>query len=323
MNKAFKVMSSAALASALLLGTACGNIDAAGQQTAAAASAAKSSGTQNAAKAKAAGVTQQGITLEVSKAFYDGNYIGITLKRSGKGYAGGLTEGKYDEKAGDYIYAKGAIKSVDLFIDGKPMHDYGGGKTLANRPNSGWGQGDTADTARIKAIDPSWLGGNNKAFPDKFKLTAKVTLEGVNKPYTFHMTLQKTKGNTLKPNMTKKYGKLSVTLSKLNLTSTSSRIQLIVKGLEKNKHASVHYEFVDDKGKELEFISGRGTDENNKNGDMYFEYLAGALSKDAKSITIKAYEYEEGSRKGTFKEDSDGNPIKNYIKDLEMTVKVK
>ncbi|MEK5163709.1 DUF5643 domain-containing protein [Paenibacillus sp. FSL R5-0527] len=326
MKNTYKVMSSAALAGALLLGTAWGAAEAAGP-TASAASAAKSGGTLSAAKAKTPSVTQQGITLEVSQAIYDGNYVGITLKRSGKGLTGKIN-GKYDEKTQDYIYEKGAIKDIELFIDGKPDYEYGGGKSMSQRPDIKRGPGATPDTMKITMLDPSWLGGNLKAFPDKLKLTAKVTLEGVDKPYTLDMTLQKTKGQALKPNLTKKSGKLSVTVSKLNLTSTSSRIQLIVKGLEKGKSSPINYEFVDDQGNKLEFISGHGTDENNKNGDMYYDFVAGALSKNAKSITIKAYEYElepvsPGSTSGTYKEDSNGETIKNYIKDLEMTVKVK
>lgn len=66
---------------------------------------------------------------------------------------------------------------------------------------------------------------NELAFSDKFKLTAKITLEGVDKPYTLEMPMQQSveKATALKPNMTKKHGNLSVTLSKLNLTSDSSR----------------------------------------------------------------------------------------------------
>ncbi|RRJ64999.1 hypothetical protein EHV15_20315 [Paenibacillus oralis] len=328
MKKAYKVMSSAALVGALLLGTAWGAAEAAGP-TAAAALAAKSSGTLSAAKAKTPSVTQQGITLEVSQAIYDGNYVGITLKRSGEGLTGEIN-GKYDEKIQDIIYEKGAIKDLKLFIDGKSAYEYGGGKSMSQRPSIVRGPGATPDTMKISMVDPSWLGGNLKAFPNKFKLTAKVTLEGVDKPYTLTMTLQKTKGKALKPNLTKKRGDYSVTLSKLNVTSTSTRVQLIEKGLDKNKSSHIMYEAVDDQGNEMAMISGHGSDENNKNGDTYNDFVFSASGKDAKSITIKAFEPgfvpddpNDPSSPGIFKTDSNGELIKNYIKELEMTVKVK
>ncbi|GJM71876.1 hypothetical protein HMSSN036_40920 [Paenibacillus macerans] len=62
---------------------------------------------------------------------------------------------------------------------------------MAQRPFIVQGPGATPDAKKITVVDPSWLGGNFKTFPDKFKLTAKVTLEGVDKPYTLDMTLQK------------------------------------------------------------------------------------------------------------------------------------
>ncbi|MGG2994095.1 DUF5643 domain-containing protein [Paenibacillus macerans] len=328
MKKTYKVMSSAALAGALLLGTAWGAAEAAGT-TAAATSAAKSGGALSAAKAKAPSVTQQGITLEVAQAIYDGNYVGITLKRSGKGLTGEIA-GKYDEKTQDYIYEKGAIKDIKLFIDGKSVYEFGGGKSMSQRPDIKRGPGASPDTMKITMLDPSWLGGNLKAFPDKFKLTAKVTLEGVDKPYTLDMTLQKTKGQALKPNLTKKRGDYSVTLSKLNVTSTSTRIQLIEKGLDKNKSSHIMYEAVDDQGNEMDMISSHGSDENNKNGDTYNDFVFNAPGKGAKSITIKAFEPDfvpddpnDPNSPGIFKTDSNGKLIKNYIKELEMTANIK
>ncbi|GJM71870.1 hypothetical protein HMSSN036_40860 [Paenibacillus macerans] len=193
MKKTYKVMSSAALASALLLGAAWGAAETAGP-AAATASAAESGGTQTAAEAD--GVTQNGITLAVSKAQYDGNYVSITLERSGTGYTGGINEKVYDDKTEDYIYKKGAVKSIELLIDGKPIYEYGG-ESMAQKPQYVWGQGSTKDMLNIKLVDPSWIDNNLKAFPDKFKLTAKVTLDGVDQPYTLTMMLQKPRAKRL------------------------------------------------------------------------------------------------------------------------------
>ncbi|GJM71871.1 hypothetical protein HMSSN036_40870 [Paenibacillus macerans] len=130
----------------------------------------------------------------------------------------------------------------------------------------------------------------------------------------------------MKPDLTKKSGKLSVTLSKLNLTSSSSRIQLVVDGLEKGKPTPIQYEFVDDQGNELKMLFGHGSDDDDNNGVIYYDFVTDALSKDAKSITVKAYkpEYKEpGATSGPYKLDSNGKVVKNYVKELEMTVDIK
>ncbi|WP_339272516.1 DUF5643 domain-containing protein [Paenibacillus sp. FSL W8-0426] len=324
MNKIYKVMTTAALTTGLLLSGAAWGMKPATVEAEAKIPAVQSNATQ---AGKTAEITQNGITLGVNEAFYDGNYIKISLQRSGNNLVGGITDSKFDEKTQDLIHEKGAIKNIQIFIDGKDMYKIGGG-SLGKRPSLGWRPGSTPDAAIIELNDPSWLGGQEFAFPDKFKLTAKVTLEGVEQPYTFDLPMQKTadKSIVLKPNVTKKSGKVTLNLSKMNLTSTSSRVQLIEKGYESGKPSDLMYEFVDDQGNELDFLSGFGTDENNKDGDMYHDYVLSPLGKDAKSITLRVFkpEFKEpGATSGAYKLDENGNIVKHYIKELEMTVNVK
>ncbi|MFS0869884.1 DUF5643 domain-containing protein [Paenibacillus xylanilyticus] len=326
MNKIYRVMTTAALTTGMLLGGAAWGMNSTAVDAATAkVPAVQSTATQKAAKT--AGITQSGITLGVNEATYDGNYIHLTLQRSGKGLIGGITDSTFDEEIQDVILEKGAIKKIDVSINGKSIFEYGGGE-LGKRPTLGWEPGSTPDTAHIKLTDPSWLGGQEFAFPDKFKLTAKVTLEGVSKPYTFDLSMQKTAGKpmVLKPNVTKKSGKMTLNLSKMNLTSTSSRVQLIEKGYESGKPSDFLYEFVDDQGKELDFLSGFGTDENNKAGDMYHDFVLSPLGKDTKSITLRVFKpefKEQGATSGEYKLDENGEIVKNYIKELEMTVNMR
>lgn len=332
MKKTYKVMTTAALMGMLVGGTAWGAVEAAGSAGAKVQTA--NSAVAQASAAKADSVTQNGITLTVSKALYDGNYVSLTLQRSGKGYTGGITDGKFNEATEEYERPKGAIEKIEMFIDGKSIYEFGGGG-LGERPSLGWGPPSTPDTLEVKMVDPSWIGSDgmtSPAFPDKFKLTAKITLKGVDQPYTFDFSLQKNAENlqALKPNLTKKRGDYSVTLSKLNATSTSTRIQLIEKGLKKGEHSHILYEVVDDQGNLLDQKSGLGTDEKNKNGDMYTDYVFSPPAKEAKSITIRAFEPDfvpdnpdDPSSPGIYKTDSNGKMIKNYIKELEMTVNIK
>lgn len=323
MKTMYKVMSSVALASMILGGAAWGTAQAA-SQTATKAQVSTSSSTQNVSKTIAS-VTQGGITLGVTEALYDGNYVSIALQRSGKELTGSITGGKWDEKINEYVQDKGAINKMEVFIDGKSIYEYGGGE-LAKRPSLGTKPGATADSAFMIISDASQLGSNLEAFPDKFKVTAKISLEGVDKPYTLEIPIQKSTDTpfVVKPNLTKKSGNLSMTLKQVHATSTSSRLQLVLKGQEKN--STILHDFVDDKGNKLDLISGKGTDENNTNGDYYYDFILDALDKDTKSITIKSFtpEFKEpNATHGEFKLDSNGEIVKDYIQELEMTVPVK
>lgn len=92
MKKVYKVMTTAALASLILggaaLGTATANVS--NPTLPAPKSVAAQTSAQNPS------ITHNGITLSVSKALYDGNYIGITVNRSGGGLTSGITEGNFD-----------------------------------------------------------------------------------------------------------------------------------------------------------------------------------------------------------------------------------
>lgn len=315
MKKLCKVMSTAAFAAMLLGGTVLGHADAAAEKT-----SASSNSAQIMAAASAISVTQSGITLQVIKAVYDGNHVSITIQRSGKRYTGGITGGKLDSKTNEYVREKGSIRDMSILIDGKSIHGSG---SLSQRPSLSWQAGADPNTAIITLTDASQLGGNIKAFPDKFKLTATVSLEGVSKPFTLDIPIQKGSGKpvVLKPNITKKSNGLSMILNKATLTSTSTRLQLILKGSDKN---SISFDVVDDQGKQLDMISGRGTDENNKKGDYYYDILLDGLGKNVNSFTIKPFKPElKDGTSGQYKVDSKGNTIKQYMKDIEIRVLVK
>lgn len=319
MKKIYKVMSSAALVAILLGGAAWGNAE-----TANAKEAAKNTASSSTAQkvSTSASVTQSGITLEISKAVYDGNYVSITVKRSAKGLSGGITEGKYDSNTNKFIRPKGAIRDLDILIDGKSTRTFG--TSMGTRPSVKWKTGVNSDSALITLMDASQLGGNIAAFPDKFRVTAKITLEGISKPYSLAIPIQKsaTKPVVLKPNLTQKSGNLSMTLNRVSVTSSSTRLQLILKGQGKN--SNINYDFVDDQGNQLDMISGSGSDENNKNGDFYYDFLLDGLGKNAKSLTIKPYKAEYmDDDSGRYKVDNKGEIVKNYMKNFEMTVSVK
>ncbi|MFB5675049.1 DUF5643 domain-containing protein [Paenibacillus terreus] len=307
MKNVYKVLSSAALAGMLLGGIAWGSID-----TAAEAKGAASTDTSKSNASNKVSSTQSGITINAANAMYDGNYLRVELKSTGK---------KLDKK----LIEK--IEFFEILVDGKSIYEYGGG-SIAKRPTLGLSPGPDADIVYLTSSDASWLGGNQEAYPDKFKLTIKITLEGVKDPYTMEMPIQKSAEQpvVMKQEQTKKSGNLSMSLKQVRATSASTRLQWVLSGKDKEMMHDLMYDFVDDQGRELEVLDGKGTDENNANGDYYFDYIIKALDPDAKSITIKPFtpEMEDpNATSGAFKLDSNGEIIKNYNKDLEMTISVK
>lgn len=320
MKTIYKVMSSVALTSMLLGGVVWGTAQAA-SKTSTKFQASKSM-VQD--ESKVVSDTQQGITLGVSKSLYDGNHVKVDLKRSGKGLSGSLTGGHWDEQMGEYIHDKGSIRQMDVFIDGKSIHEFAGGD-LSKRPSVSTSPGTDANHAVIILSDASLLGGNLEAFPDKFKLTAKIELEGVQKPFTLEIPIQKvmSKPVVLQPNITKKMDDLRMTLKKVHSTSHSTRIQFVLRG---GHDSTILYDFFDDQGNELERISGRGTDENNKNGDYYYDFILEAPEANAKSIIMKPFtpEFKDpNAASGEFKLDKNGEIVKNHLKDLEVSIPIK
>ncbi|WP_339296404.1 DUF5643 domain-containing protein [Paenibacillus sp. FSL W7-1279] len=320
MKTMYKVMSTVALTGMILGGAVWGTAQAASIR----ATKPQASKSMVQDESKVASDTQQGITLGVSKALYDGNHVKVELQRSGKGLSGSLTGGHWDEQMGEYIHDKGSIRQMDVFIDGKSIHEFAGGD-LSKRPSVSTSPGTDANHAVIILSDASLLGGNLEAFPDKFKLTAKIELEGVQKPFTLEIPIQKvmSKPVVLQPNITKKMDDLRMTLKKVHSTAHSTRIQFVLRG---GHDSTILYDFFDNQGNELERISGRGTDENNKNGDYYYDFILEAPEANAKSIVMKPFtpEFKDpNAASGEFKLDKNGGIVKNYLKDLEVSIPIK
>lgn len=318
MNKVYKVMATTAIAGMLLGGAVFepATLFAAGKKQTTTVNKATSKN-----DAKKVSMTQNGITLTATKATYDGNYVQFDVKRSGGGLTSGILDQRWDQKKQESIVPKGAIKNIEVLIDGKTMDSFRdrGGILLA------WTKGTTNDTAKIFMVDPSFSGEKLYAFPNKFKITAKITLEGTKQPFTLDLPMKLiNKVNTLQPKITKNHDGFNITVNKINITLESTRIQLIEKGIEQGPLAKsdLTFEIVDDRGVKLQQISGLGSNKYSKNDDFYHDLVLEGLDKNVKSFTIKPLKYERTTT-GGYKSDKNGEPVKSYVKELEMKVKVK
>ncbi|SEL52348.1 hypothetical protein SAMN04488688_104304 [Paenibacillus sp. cl141a] len=326
MKNTSKMIAVTALTAGLLVGGGAWGYQAATVDAAAAQAAGEKGKAATASKAKTVQVTQSGITLEVAKAQFDGNFIDISLNRSGKELKSSFVhKGTKDE--GSAQIEHGSLESIDGFIDGKSIIELGGGG-LGQRPGLKWGSGETPESARVLLKDASWLGGKGYTFPEKFQLKLKVKLTGVDKPYIVELPMQKTadKPVVLTDSLTKQAGNLTLKLGKISLTSTSTRVQLIAKGDTTERLFGMQYEVVDDSGRQLDYLTAFGTDDNNKEKALYNDIVLTPIHSDAKFITIKPF-YPEmeapGAANGAFKLDADGKIVKNYIEELEMKVPLK
>jgi|GEM_PF-898712 len=326
MKNTSKMIAVTALTAGLLVGGGAWGYQAATVDAAAAQAAGEKGKAATASKAKTVQVTQSGITLEVAKAQFDGNFIDISLNRSGKELKSSFVhKGTKDE--GSAQIEHGSLESIDGFIDGKSIIELGGGG-LGQRPGLKWGSGETPESARVLLKDASWLGGKGYTFPEKFQLKLKVKLTGVDKPYIVELLMQKTadKPVVLTDSLTKQAGNLTLKLGKISLTSTSTRVQLIAKGDTTERLFGMQYEVVDDSGRQLDYLTAFGTDDNNKEKALYNDIVLTPIHSDAKFITIKPF-YPEmeapGAANGAFKLDADGKIVKNYIEELEMKVPLK
>lgn len=319
MNKVYKVMVTTAIAGMLLGGAVF-------EPTTLFAAGKKQTTTVNKAAskndAKKVSMTQNGITLTVTKAIYDGNYVQFDVKRSGGGLKSGVLDQRWDENQQKIIGSKGTMTDIQVLIDGKNLDSIGGS---GESPSLFWIKGTTNDTAKIIMVDPSFSGEKLYSFPNKFKITAKITLEGTKKPFTLELPMQLTnKVYTIQPKITKSHDGFNITANKINTTPQSTRIQLIEKGIEQGSLATsdLTFEIVDDRGVKLKQIEGFGTNKYSKNGDWYHTLVVEGLNKNVKSFTIKPLKYERTAT-GNYKSDKNGEPVRSYVKELEMKIKVK
>lgn len=130
MKNTSKMIAVTALATGLLVGGGAWGYQATTVDAAAAQATGEKGKAATASKAKTVRVTQSGITLEVAKAKFDGNFIDISLNRSGKDLSGSFVHRITKDEGSAQI---GSLESIDAFIDGKSIFELGGGGWAKDR----------------------------------------------------------------------------------------------------------------------------------------------------------------------------------------------
>ncbi|OAB47022.1 DUF4179 domain-containing protein [Paenibacillus antarcticus] len=258
-------------------------------------------------------VTHEGLTLKVPVVVYDGIRVSLGIERQ-------TSEEKLLE---DTITKK--ISGWDLLINGKSTQSYAPyGKSMGSFMNPG----NNDNTAFLHISDLRNQGG--KVFPDEFELTLTTTVSGISEPFTFNIPVKKNaKDNVvLTPFITRKYESINMTLEKVEITpittSITTRITFPETMRQRSSQPQLGYAIYDDKGNELEQISGGSGSFPTGRGnvhltDSHFEPFVTM----PKSITIKTFKYiHDKVDKSKFEFEEDGEIKKVFFPALEITIPI-
>jgi hypothetical protein len=259
--------------------------------------------------------THDGIRLSIPGVVYDGTRLSFELKRDGEGLQSGLSGFSRDGK----VYRgeeRGVLQGIDISVNGQSLIQKEGKSSYHVMSM----QQEDPDTVLYTITDGTFLDENAPVLPEQFDMHAQFSLEGVNSPYELDIPVRKSKENprVLTPNLNKQADGIDIALKKAQLTSLSTRLQFIIKGTGEDQQL-LSYDIMDDKGKNLDLIMGAS---ESKDGNTIVDYVVDPADADASSIIIKPYFpvfKNEAAKTGEFQTDKEGNTVKRYVADLEMT----
>ncbi|MFB5675051.1 DUF4179 domain-containing protein [Paenibacillus terreus] len=275
-----------------------------------------------------ASVTHEGVTLSIPQVVYDGIRLSMAVKREGEGLVGGIMDHKTvrEGKTSRDIYPRGAIIDMETFINGTSTRDF---STAAQRMN--WTGKPTSDPNAMlfEWSDFSHLEQRKAVLTDQFQLKVKITLEGIAEPFIMEIPVHKNTEQIVVPTKeTRQWGSLKLTLKQLKFTPITTAFQMDIEQTDPSEivnDENVLFEIWDDQGRKLGLVGGLGiyTDNSQKyqRGELLFDRFEDA----PKSITLKAFQPEfkvPGAKSGAYKLDSNGEIVKTYLKDLEITIPV-
>ncbi|MED4956013.1 DUF4179 domain-containing protein [Paenibacillus macerans] len=276
-----------------------------------------------------ASVTHDGITLRIPQVVYDGIRLTFAVKREGEGFTGGILDHKFvgEGRERDAIYPRGAVRDWDMLIDGKPTYN------SKNHKFSSKG-GPTADpnAALYELSAISETGDSSQLFPDRFVLTAKFWLEGIEEPFVFELPVRKNADRLVETfGETREWSGITLTLEQIQYTPITTKVVFDINVEDKASRPlrnNLLFDLCDDQGRNLGLVGGVGIYYDNGQMHARYEMLFDRLQEVPDTITLKPFqpEYADPSTKpgesGAYKVDSNGKMVKHYVKELEITVPV-
>lgn len=274
-----------------------------------------------------AGATHEGVTLRIPEVVYDGTRLSLAVKREGEGLSGGISDYEVVQKGDSikHIYPRGAITEVEMFIDGTSIYDLSGGKRpgLIGNPTS------DPNVVLYQLTAYSHLGEGALILPDQFLLTAKITLEGIGEPFIVDVPVRKSSNQiVVKSGETREWGGLKLTLEELKFTPITTDLIISTEQIGKSEggnHNDLLYEVRDDRGKVLGLVTGMGIYKDDDQRQQRTELIFERFEETPGSITLKPFLpvfQDPSGNSGLFAVDSNGEIVKKYLKDLEITIPV-
>lgn len=253
------------------------------------------------------------LTLNVPVVMFDGTRVSIGIEHQS-------SMKKYLDKNMQEL-----ISNMELFINGEPVNSYAPADT-SNSIDPYIIPSIEDNSAIIQFSDRHNQGG--KVFPDKFDLTLKISVLGIQEPFEIDIPVEKnTKDNlALNPSISRQYENINLKLDRVEFTPITTNLTTRIE-LPKNLEIAsslplLGYDIFDEKGNKLKLINANGwnpTDGNVMITDSRFE----PFESIPKSITIKTYKYLfKNEDRNQFELDSNGIPKIEYLPDLEITLPI-
>ncbi|MGC5772610.1 DUF4179 domain-containing protein [Paenibacillus pabuli] len=277
-------------------------------------------------------VTKEGVTLSIKEVMYDGTRLAFAVERQGieddKMISFYPPEGATDEN-GDLIRTTPLEQQIKGYLSIPDIEIKGHNKFLGSFTDA---VGKTSDGQVIQnmAMYEVTKGLTERNLPESFDMTVKLNVSGIQERFEFVVPVKNlAKGSVvLHPNQTQSYGDFSYTVSQVDLTSVTTRLVLDSEGKvpetpEQTGDLSatkMYYDIVDQDGNQVQQnMIGYF---NNSPGTKYHEdETYQSFVKTPKSITIKPYTLTV-KKDWSVISDSEGQSIKTYHKDLEMTIPI-
>ncbi|WP_310551046.1 DUF4179 domain-containing protein [Paenibacillus glufosinatiresistens] len=255
--------------------------------------------------------SHNGISLQVPVVMFDGTRLSLGIERMGQAESTSLP-------------LQSQIKSIHLSIDGRDIQDFQPSQT-DNSIDIYSFQGRDKNSSVLEFSDLRNQGG--EPFPDHFRLSLEVILEGVDQPYalTVPVRLNVSDLKVYSPHLKHSYQNLTVDLEKVEVTpvTTSISLRLTVDPSDSRHIPLMGYDLFDESGHKLNFLTSHSwnpTDGLVQVTDARYEPLNGY----SKTIVIKPYLYlykDPANKEMIISED--GTPKIRYIPELEMRVALK
>jgi hypothetical protein len=277
-------------------------------------------------------VTHDGVTLKVTDAYYDGSRLAFAIEREGidndKMMAEMIIEAiiepiEFDPEAIEQQYAKVTMNQSERGLLGSAEVKLPNGKELESQMSS---FGDVEGKKNAILYDYRNL-NNVEALGNEFELSITVPVTQIAEPFVIKVPVKKVTEGIIKLdlNQTKEAQQFSYTITKLELTPATSRLQLSEEGKaptvkEKNGYTTseMFYEIVDELGNAF---SSSGN--FNLPAIVYpmVDKDFSPFPQTPKTITVKPFTYSiDGSHKAL--RDEEGKYVKHYYPELEQTIQV-